>query len=778
MADSLPFKDLLPDAKIVTKDISLMQTWSVKYPDTSDHLALADDVASRMAVAFQRFSEDFKTNRTAFWFTLQRLPNRLSVDDESSGCRFMETADKEIERRRNDNYTISSTNHINYNYVSMKVKVRTDTMGNMTTQSVNHAESMFRDFETIMYSIGARMRRMKCDDSDPELNIMSFMKYMASIEFNQYKCPKEGMNDISSFVSCLPIYKGHPMLVGDESHGEYFMQAMTINAFPEETFANILRDLQEMNFPFRWVTRWKPRTNAESIKIGEKRKQKNRENMKSLNTIVYEQTSGKESDNINVVAAEGAAGAEESLIDVAHGETYGELTSTIVLYSRTLERLYEMVKETKAVVNACGFDVLEHNENSNFFAWLGTIPGNDNSMGRNHNRREYIITASNFADIVPFCDFYHGSPWNWTLGEKTGVYYPHAIGTLPSREFYYLNLNGGKGQLGHTFIIGDSDQGKSTLLAFLASQWGRYPNSRVILFDKDQSFRNLCDRDGGAVYIPGSGAGSLQLMPLARMKTDPASCQRWLEVAIDATAPQGRTIVDPQIRNELSYICTQWPDDLVPTVEEFVNQLSGYNANSEALPALRTIMSNRELAYLFGGREDNFDAKTLRRKTMFEMRYLMDMGEHAVVPALHFIFTRLKEILRQNPQPTLLMLDEAWAFLKHDLFKAEIDDWLNTLRKFDVYVVMALLHLTDINDAEQFMKECKTKIFLPSPVLKHGSDAIKQLYRNAGLNDWQIHTLGEAIPKREYLISQNEGTALVCFDLDAYQLERLTRTGK
>ena len=249
MADSLPFKDLLPDAKIVTKDISLMQTWSVKYPDTSDHLALADDVASRMAVAFQRLSEDFKTNRTAFWFTLQRLPNRLSVDDESSGCRFMETADKEIERRRNDNYTISSTNHINYNYVSMKVKVRTDTMGNMTTQSVNHAESMFRDFETIMYSIGARMRRMKCDDSDPELNIMSFMKYMASIEFNQYKCPKEGMNDISSFVSCLPIYKGHPMLVGDESHGEYFMQAMTINAFPEETFANILRDLQEMNFP-------------------------------------------------------------------------------------------------------------------------------------------------------------------------------------------------------------------------------------------------------------------------------------------------------------------------------------------------------------------------------------------------------------------------------------------------------------------------------------------------------------------------------------------------
>ena len=156
----------------------------------------------------------------------------------------------------------------------------------------------------------------------------------------------------------------------------------------------------------------------------------------------------------------------------------------------------------------------------------------------------------------------------------------------------------------------------------------------------------------------------------------------------------------------------------------------------------------------------------------------MDMGEHAVVPALHFIFTRLKEILRQNPQPTLLMLDEAWAFLKHDLFKAEIDDWLNPLRKFDVYVVMALLHLTDINDAEQFMKECKTKIFLPSPVLKHGSDAIKQLYRNAGLNDWQIHTLGEAIPKREYLISQNEGTALVCFDLDAYQLERLTRTGK
>ena len=51
---------------------------------------------------------------------------------------------------------------------------------------------------------------------------------------------------------------------------------------------------------------------------------------------------------------------------------------------------------------------------------------------------------------------------------------------------------------------------------------------------------------------------------------------------------------------------------------------------------------------------------------MFEMGELMRMGEEAVVPALDYLFHRIEE--RFDGRPTLLILDEAWLFLRHPIF--------------------------------------------------------------------------------------------------------------
>ena len=77
----------------------------------------------------------------------------------------------------------------------------------------------------------------------------------------------------------------------------------------------------------------------------------------------------------------------------------------------------------------------------------------------------------------------------------------------------------------------------------------------------------------------------------------------------------------------------------------------------------------------------------------FEMGPLMALGEEAIVPALDYLFHRVEQGL--DGSPTLMILDEAWLFLRHPIFMLRLQDWLKTLRKRNVYVVFATQEIAD-----------------------------------------------------------------------------------
>lgn len=125
--------------------------------------------------------------------------------------------------------------------------------------------------------------------------------------------------------------------------------------------------------------------------------------------------------------------------------------------------------------------------------------------------------------------------------------------------------------------------------------------------------------------------------------------------------------------------------------------------------------------------------------------------------------------------PTLLVLDEAWTFLKNPIFAQKIVEWLKTLRKKHVFVVFATQETDDAAHsaiASTIVSQCPTKIFLADNQAE--TKLIRDSYRNFGLEDSEIHLLTQMIPKHDYFYKSPLGTRRFQLDLDALQLAILT----
>ena len=100
----------------------------------------------------------------------------------------------------------------------------------------------------------------------------------------------------------------------------------------------------------------------------------------------------------------------------------------------------------------------------------------------------------------------------------------------------------------------------------------------------------------------------------------------------------------------------------------------------------------------------------------FETENLLQLDDKAVIPVLLYLFRRIEQ--RLDGSPTLILLDEAWSYLQHQLFRDRLRDWLKTMRRKNAVVVMATQQISDIANSEIadiVLENCPTKILLPNP---------------------------------------------------------------
>ncbi len=153
-----------------------------------------------------------------------------------------------------------------------------------------------------------------------------------------------------------------------------------------------------------------------------------------------------------------------------------------------------------------------------------------------------------------------------------------------------------------------------------------------------------------------------------------------------------------------------------------------------------------------------------------EMGELLKLPESIYIPIVRAIFHRLTRLF-QDRKPTILILEEAWSFLRHKIFENMLEDWLLTLRKFNVavgFISQNIEHVTTSRISGTIKESCPTKFFLPNHNIYDESVAKK--YLAFGLNEQQVAVIGLAIPKRDYYLTSPVGNRLIQLDLDPVSL--------
>jgi type IV secretion system protein VirB4 len=110
----------------------------------------------------------------------------------------------------------------------------------------------------------------------------------------------------------------------------------------------------------------------------------------------------------------------------------------------------------------------------------------------------------------------------------------------------------------------------------------------------------------------------------------------------------------------------------------------------------------------------------------------------------------------------LILLDEAWSYLQHELFRDRLKDWLKTMRRKNAVVVMATQQISDIANsqiADVVLENCPTKILLPNAESKNPGS--REFYTRVGLNERELEILQVSIPKQHYYVVSTLGRRLV-----------------
>jgi type IV secretion system protein VirB4 len=305
--------------------------------------------------------------------------------------------------------------------------------------------------------------------------------------------------------------------------------------------------------------------------------------------------------------------------------------------------------------------------------------------------------------------------------------------------------------LGHTLIVGPSGAGKSTALGLIAAQWFRYLGAQVFAFDRGYSIWMLTAAAGGEFYDLAGDDSDLAFCPLQDI--DGEAGLSWAVGWLEALCQLSGLKISPRQRNAISDAVMQLR--LSPT--RTLTELSANVQDLEVRDALQHFTVAGPLGSLLDADVDTLGSG---RFLSFETENLLQLDEKAVIPVLLYLFRRIEQ--RLDGSPTLILLDEAWSYLQHSLFRDRLRDWLKTMRRKNAAVVMATQQISDIANSEiadVVFENTATKILLPNAESKNPGS--RHFYERLGLNARELDILQNAIPKKHYYVISKLGRRLV-----------------
>ena len=750
LPDFLPWACLVAPGVILQKDAILQKTIAFRGPD------LASSSSSELASAVARLNNALKRlgSGWAFFFEAQRFE---STGYPSSTWPVPAAWIVDVERRRGFE---AAASHFESAYF-LTVVWQMPPVGHTRFQALffddpgtrSQRQDALRDLALFQKGVAELVDIMEgvfvdvVELDDPET--LSYLHSTISTNRHPVAVPEVPMY-LDAFLPDVAFTPGDvPML------GEWFVPTCTIAGFPGTSVPGILDELNHLQVDYLWVTRYICLDKEDAKAEIEKYRKRWWSKRKGLWTLLREEATKQESALVDSAAANQAADADAALQELGDDlVSFGYLTATVTVWDPDVQQARRKLQAVKQAIQSKGFVVRDETLNGRE-AWLGSIPGNVYP-----NVRRPLVSSLNLAHLLPISAVWAGSAENVHLKKVSGVGHAHLYCSTAGGTPFRLNLN--VGDVGHTLIVGPTGAGKSTLLAILALQWLRYPEGRVIIFDKDRSARAATLAVNGNLYEPGNERTPTAFHPLARI--DERTERIWASKFIRNLLLAQKIEETPEAKHDIDKALELTAS--APPEQRTLTNLTVNLASLALKEALRPYTLQGAFGQIFDA--DHEDLASARWQ-MFEMRHLMALGEDAVAPALDYLFHRVEE--HCDGRPTLMILDEAWLFLSHPIFARRLQAWLKTLRKANVYLVCATQEVADAARspiAATIASACHTKIYLADEEAL--TPTIKEAYQEFGLTETEVQILATGQKKRDYYYRSALGRRLFRLDLDPVAL--------
>lgn len=575
--------------------------------------------------------------------------------------------------------------------------------------------------------------------------LLSHLYGCLSGRVQRVRAPDPG-TDLADLLA-VEMLGGFEPRVGALGFEDRVVLPVALSGFPAEAEAGVLDALDRLPFAFRLSSRWIPLSHEAAARlIGLRRK---------LWMLKRRGLLGPDGHAVRMVKD-----AEGALAELSSGEVrFGHYTPLVVLVEPDRTTARANAEAVLQVLRERGFvaDVETVNAPE---AFLGSLPGHCG-----YNLRRALVSTRGLAKLLPLTAVWPGEatcPSPKLPAGSPALLWARTEGSTPFR----VNLH--VGDVGHTLVLGPTGSGKSTLLALIAAQWRRYPGARTALFDVDLSALPLARVSSARHYALAAGRpDSVRLQPLARLDEpgERAWAAGWLESLFGLQGLRLTPLDRERVEAALELVAGGPRRHC--TLTELLAQLQ----DAELQRALRPYTVDGPLGHLLdAARSDLGDAD----HEVFELRALMGLGERALVPAL-LCLLRHAERRMDGSGPGLLIVDEAWMALGNSLFAARIADWLLTMRKRNVAVVLATQSLSQLEASPLkavILESCPTRLLLANPEALRPEGAA--LYRGLGLNKAEIQRIAAARPKRDVYYRSPLGSRLFELAISAEELCILT----
>ncbi len=529
---------------------------------------------------------------------------------------------------------------------------------------------------------------------------------------------------------------------------DFYVQALTLKEPPAQTFAHLLRGLQEIPCNFVIASEWKRESNLAMRKlIQSKRRHFHNAKSSMMNYLTSSpQSAAKDmlvDDSAVALVADLGACLEELEVK---GRSFGEFSMTAVFYHEERAAIKRAIAECFKVFGTHGAQLVDERYNL-LNSWLALLPGN-----QAYNLRRLWLLDTNYADYADL-SFLFTLRAGETQNAHLGAEYLAVLETN-HRGPYFLNLH--YQDIAHSLILGASGSGKSFFLNFILTNLQKY-QPLTYIFDLGGSYENLTRLFQGTYLPVGVEKRSFTINPfiLPPTKVNLQFLSSFLKVLLESSGYQITTQDERDLYEQIENMYVIEPDQRrLLTLSNMLNR----NLRTH----LQKWVEGGQYGTLFDNVEDNL---TFARFQTFDFEG-MDKVPQVLEPLLFYVLHRANAAMGDaGTTLKVFVIDEAWRFLQHPTIKAYILEALRTWRKKNAAMILATQSSDDLLRSEMLsvvVESCATKMFLANP------DMDLQSYREIfHLNETEAGLIAHLIPKQQILLKRPDMAKVVNLNVDS-----------